>query len=141
MSLHLKDLCHGRLLHEPLRTGSLLFCCCIGLNACKGQLICSVLQRMLRRNPLAALSLNRPSSAAPPSPPPDLKHIALEPGDETADDEASQLIATRPGQVLGPYSILKEDHFPGKPTPSVLTLTAGLLARQVEELSSLETNY
>lgn len=69
---------------------------------------------MLRRNPLAALSLNRPSSASPSSPSPDFKHVGLEPGEEATDDEASQLIATRRGQVLGPYSILKEDHFPGK---------------------------
>lgn len=72
---------------------------------------------MLRRNPLAALSLHRPSSAPPQQlerSPSDLRSSFSEPGDESADEEASQLIATRGGQVLGPYSILKEDHFPGE---------------------------
>ena len=87
-------------------------------------LLCSVLQRMLRRNPLAALSLNRPSSAsAADHLSPEQKDCLGGGTDDSTEDAASQLIATRGGQVLGPYSILKEDHFPG-PTLSSTHLTS-----------------
>jgi hypothetical protein len=72
---------------------------------------------MLRRNPLAALSLHRPQSAsqlAGESQRGSLSQPAEEEAvNEVEDDEMAHLVANRQGEVLGPHAILKEDHFPG----------------------------
>ncbi|KAK9804170.1 hypothetical protein WJX73_008272 [Symbiochloris irregularis] len=71
----------------------------------------SVLQRMLRRNPLAALAMNHTSLPRSSLEGEGQKH---QPSDqEAAEDASALLVATRSGAVLGPHTILKEDHFPG----------------------------
>ncbi|KAL3150044.1 hypothetical protein ABBQ38_013395 [Trebouxia sp. C0009 RCD-2024] len=83
---------------------------------------CSVLQRMLRRNPLAALSLQQPSMRTPSLRLPDDMPFELDKEGEAespdealekASEERAGLIASRAGEVLGAHTILKEDHFPG----------------------------
>lgn len=66
----------------------------------------SVLQRMLRRNPSAALSLHEVSTTASEPSMPDEAHAMIEDGMDGTD-------TIRTGAVLGPGTILKEDHFPG----------------------------
>lgn len=77
----------------------------------------SVLQRMLRRNPLAALSLHRPSSASSHIPEERRRENPLlhdeDPVADAEEEQIAHLIANRQGEVLGPHAILKEDHFPG----------------------------
>ena len=71
---------------------------------------------MLRRNPLAALSLHRPPSASQQEPSNEAQVLQEEDAvaNEAAEDEMAHLVANRNGEVLGPHAILKEDHFPGK---------------------------
>jgi hypothetical protein len=77
---------------------------------------CSVLQRMLRRNPLQALALHRP----PAAPVVDrLDGASDDESENAALDSAAVLIANRRGGVLGPHTVLKEDHFPGCQAPRV----------------------
>eukprot|EP00963_Diacronema_lutheri_P007046 scaffold625_cov324-Pavlova_lutheri.AAC.80 len=66
----------------------------------------SVLQRMLRRNPSAALSLHEVSTTTVEQSSPDMGHEMMEDGMDGTD-------TARTGAVLGPGTILKEDHFPG----------------------------
>ncbi|GMH33294.1 hypothetical protein BSKO_01128 [Bryopsis sp. KO-2023] len=73
----------------------------------------SVLQRLLRRNPMSALELHKRTEMASSG-------NTRSPGsnssvDEDDDDKdpTSRLIAQRSGKVLLQYTILKEDHFPG----------------------------
>eukprot|EP00198_Chlamydomonas_reinhardtii_P010887 XP_001700224.1 predicted protein [Chlamydomonas reinhardtii] len=65
----------------------------------------SILMRLLRRNSMAALDLHLPVAvaAAGPEAPPGL------PAGPTSGD----VTAARSGAVLGPFTILKEDQFPG----------------------------
>jgi len=84
---------------------------------------------MLRRNPLAALSLHRPQSAsqlATESEKGSPLHSEVEAGNEVEDDEMAHLVANRHGEVLGPHAILKEDQFPGAPP---LTLPLSITSR------------
>ena len=74
---------------------------------------CSVLQRMMRRNPLAALCLHRTPGAEALSPKPDQLLREDDSAAEQAEDELATRVASRDGEVLGPHTILKEDHFPG----------------------------
>lgn len=72
---------------------------------------------MLRRNPLAALSLHRPSSSSITDAEGRRENHLLHEEDskvEEEEDEMAHLIANRTGEVLGPHAILKEDHWPGK---------------------------
>eukprot|EP00887_Chlorella_sp_A99_P002448 scaffold10.g2448.t1 len=66
----------------------------------------SILDRLLRLNPLAALGLHRAPDA-----------LAGGEAQETADrregEQRAALLARRGGAVLGPHTLLKEDHFPG----------------------------
>ncbi|GHP04500.1 hypothetical protein PPROV_000325400 [Pycnococcus provasolii] len=57
----------------------------------------SVLNRLLRRDPLAALLLHKGPSA---------------PLSKTSTQEAMDVVAERKGGVLGQFTIIKEDHFP-----------------------------
>ncbi|KAL4440251.1 hypothetical protein ABPG75_003252 [Micractinium tetrahymenae] len=66
----------------------------------------SILERLLRYNPAAALGLNKSPDALAAS-------EAQERQDQAEEDEHAALIAQRGGAVLGPYTILKEDHFRG----------------------------
>ncbi|KAK9839780.1 hypothetical protein WJX81_000925 [Elliptochloris bilobata] len=93
----------------------------------------SVLERMLRRNPLAALALHRPARPDPPSPGPQQGPPAdASPGGasddeatETAEDATALLIANRSGAVLGAHTLLKEDHFPGCQSPKLALTVPG----------------
>ncbi|KAK9861491.1 hypothetical protein WJX84_004658 [Apatococcus fuscideae] len=102
----------------------------------------SVLQRMLRRNPLAALALHRPTRAPEgssmlqdgASPRPGRPHRssslnrpegASDDEDAEAEDETASLIAHRTGMVLGAHTILKEDHFPGCQSPKLPEVVQG----------------
>ena len=38
---------------------------------------------------------------------------------EAAEDASALLVANRSGAVLGPHTILKEDHFPGCQSPKL----------------------
>ena len=79
---------------------------------------------MLRRNPLAALALHTPAllpQHAAPEKDASAPKTALQgaPGDtaldeasaEAAEDASARLISTRSGDVLGPHTVLKVDHF------------------------------
>lgn len=66
----------------------------------------SVLERMLRRNPLAALSLDKSPDA--------LAAGEAQQSAETAEQEArAALVAQRAGAVLGAHTVLMQDHFRG----------------------------
>ncbi|GAB4814185.1 hypothetical protein N2152v2_001231 [Parachlorella kessleri] len=66
----------------------------------------SILERMLRRNPLAALSLDKSPDA--------LAAGEAQQSAESAEQEArAALVAQRAGAVLGPHTVLMQDHFRG----------------------------
>lgn len=71
-----------------------------------------ILDRMLRRNTMSALELHQQATlmdgARAPTPEEEQDHLA-----EAAAAAADKLIAQRAGAVLGPNTILKQDHFPG----------------------------
>ena len=100
-----------------------------------------ILQRLLRSNPLAALSLDRPAAAVvvengdssggdktvPQASKSDLAAPRKQLGeeeekssidqhedvDDKEEEEAEEVLAHRGGSVLGAHTILKQDHFPG----------------------------
>ena len=78
----------------------------------------SVLTRMLRRNPLAALELHHPDRAA-------VGRHPCASDDDDDDDEAALLLAARRGAVLGAHTILKEDHYPGCQAPGLPAVLGG----------------
>eukprot|EP00775_Hariotina_reticulata_P011247 gene11247-11396_t len=78
----------------------------------------SVLSRMLRRNPLAALELHIPAATLPPgtaqqSAGMDEDEDANQAALSQAEARADVIIESRTGSVLGALTILKEDYFPG----------------------------
>jgi hypothetical protein len=74
--------------------------------------LASILRRLLRTNPLAALSLDRPPAGAAAAAADGAGGLEdSNPGGE--QDEYSELVSRRGGSVLGPHTILKQDHFPG----------------------------
>lgn len=89
----------------------------------------SVKDRMLRRNPLAAMALHHPSrhlaDAMPPTtlglPDPQLQDERQAAVQATTDN----MVAARSGAVLGAHTILKEDHFPGCQSDNVPVLQPG----------------
>lgn len=88
----------------------------------------SVLARLLRRNPLAALELHTDGSGAVAGASPDRRaRLAGDSDDEAGDDldAAAALVAARAGGVLGPATILKDDHYPGCQTPGLPLLAPG----------------
>lgn len=88
----------------------------------------SVLARLLRRNPLAALELHTDGSGAVAGASPDRRaRLAGDSDDEAGGDldAAAALVAARAGGVLGPATILKDDHYPGCQTPGLPLLAPG----------------
>jgi hypothetical protein len=83
---------------------------------------CSVLDRMLRRNPRQALALHRPPAAHSRE---RLDGVSDDDSENAELDSASVLIANRRGSVLGAHTILKEDHFPGCQAPRVPATVPG----------------
>lgn len=84
----------------------------------------SILQRMLRRNPMAALELQWPAATMPPGTPQPARHpsglasglLSYDTNQdqlEKAEDMVRDIVESRCGAVLGQNTILKEDHFPG----------------------------
>ena len=43
-------------------------------------------------------------------------------GQDAEENETDALVANRSGSVLGPHTILKEDHFPGVQSPKLPTV-------------------
>lgn len=88
-----------------------------------------ILQRLIRSNPLAALALDRSSisgrggggvgdqiaagSIAPSISVVNLSEDSADEELEHQEDQKEQVLAHRNGSVLGPHTILKQDHFPG----------------------------
>lgn len=75
-----------------------------------------ILQRLIRSNPLAALSLDRRGpQESPSSSRAELTGTGtiLEEDEEHAEEQLEMVLAHRDGSVLGPHTILKQDHFPG----------------------------
>ena len=68
----------------------------------------SVLTHLLKRNPMGALEIVSKRSPSHD----DLGHLSSVPG-VVAPEQASFIVSVRAGSVLGPRTILKEDHFPG----------------------------
>ncbi|CAG9460890.1 unnamed protein product [Pedinophyceae sp. YPF-701] len=64
----------------------------------------SILQRMLRRNPVAALAMHRAGDFVDASRHPPAADTSL---------RIAGMLAERAGAVLGPHTVLKYDHFPG----------------------------
>ncbi|GLI60364.1 hypothetical protein VaNZ11_002488 [Volvox africanus] len=72
----------------------------------------SVLMRLLRRNSMAALDLHVPAElVAGPG--------AVGPEAPLPGSTSSDVMAARSGAVLGPFTILKEDQFPGMKSPKI----------------------
>ncbi|KAG1680951.1 hypothetical protein FOA52_009910 [Chlamydomonas sp. UWO 241] len=77
----------------------------------------SILSRLLRRNSMAALEL----------------HVRIDEDDQNANPHshsgvnraAMDVVACRSGAVLGPFTILKEDNFPGMLSPRVTQVIEG----------------
>lgn len=73
-----------------------------------------ILQRLLRANPLAALSLDKIPGASPLSPTSAVALASRSSSDlSSLELEQETILAQRDGSVLGPRTILKQDHFPG----------------------------
>eukprot|EP00879_Flechtneria_rotunda_P018628 GHRR01019549.1.p1 GENE.GHRR01019549.1~~GHRR01019549.1.p1 ORF type:complete len:942 (+),score=356.76 GHRR01019549.1:158-2983(+) len=72
----------------------------------------SILSRMLRRNPLAALELHIPAATLPPGT--TNAHAGHDdPVMSLAEARVDVIVEARAGAVLGALTILKEDYFPG----------------------------
>jgi protein-tyrosine phosphatase len=78
-----------------------------------------ILQRLLRSNPLAALALDKAPSSE--------KQALMDPARASLDlgDAHQEFLARRDGAVLGPHTILKQDHFPGCQSTSIPVLVPG----------------
>lgn len=85
----------------------------------------SILRRMLRRNPLAAINLHRPQQPADGM----LSRAASQRQDDDATERQQAAldlcVAERQGAVLGPHTILKGDHFPGCHSSKLAQLVTG----------------
>ncbi|PSC67685.1 paladin isoform X1 [Micractinium conductrix] len=78
----------------------------------------SILERLLRFNPASALGLNKAPDALAAS-------EAQERQDSAELESHAALISQRGGAVLGPYTILKEDHFRGCQSSRLAACVAG----------------
>ncbi|GFR48167.1 hypothetical protein Agub_g10003 [Astrephomene gubernaculifera] len=85
----------------------------------------SILMRLLRRNSMAALDLHVPAEVAAGGVPPSLLLGGGAGGSSgavagpAAGGSSSDVVAARSGAVLGPFTILKEDQFPGMRSPKI----------------------
>jgi len=89
----------------------------------------SILTRLLKRNPMGALEI---VSKRTPSRDVDLGHLSHVPG-VVAPEQASFIVSVRAGSVLGPRTILKEDHFPGLQSDNLEAIPGAPNFRQVTE--------
>ena len=83
-------------------------------------LLCSILMRLLRRNSMAALEFYVNAGGEEQN----MKAIGS-PQSSVEKDKDKDVVASRQGNVLGPFSILKEDNFPGMKSGKVEQIIEG----------------